>query len=487
MRQGGDPRQALIPRLKAERSDHASSSNLGRAFFVVLSSAVDRLVVAFFGGGTVVAWALGAVLAGVVLGAGFAADVGVAVALAGLVGVVGSGLGAALALVPPGFAIVAFGGFAAASAVGASGLAGVVAFRPSIAGLTGLRVSMGALLATATVRFALGAAIVASAGMTFLGSTASLLATGGLVLGAVRSGVGAALATVRAGVVGTFDFARGLAATGVTGVVAGAAFAFGSAITGVGRGARVGAGSAFDVATRVALGFGVAIGVSAGMTGAGGVAAFDATLVRAAVGFGGGFAIVASAGITGVVSAFDATLARAGVAFGLGLAIVASAGMTGAGAAAALAAAVPLTFGRGVVIVASAGTTGVVAAAFAGVVAAALLVAGFAGGLTTADETFAVGLMIVALLGFVSGAADLASVAKAASATACLATAASRRRRSVLAGAAALPTASAGIVAPSRAPTGLRTVSSSEISAADVRRLHQNAAVVAGNPIPTMP
>jgi hypothetical protein len=462
---------------------------LGRAFFVVLSSAVDRLTVGFFGGAAV-GWTLDAVFAAAGLGAGFATDVGVAVAL---VGVVGSALGAAFAVVPPGFAVAAFVGFAAGSAAGASGFAGVVAFRPSIAGFTGLRVSMGALLTTARVGFALGAAVVASAELTFVGSTAALLATAGLVLDAVRSSVGAALATGRAGVVGAFDFACGLAATGATGAVAGVAGvagAFGSGTTGVGRGAWASAGSAFDAATRVALAFGFAIVASTGMGGE--AAGFGVALGRAAVCLG--FAIVSWAGITGVVSAFDATLARVGVAFGHGLAVVASAGMTGAAAAgAALAAAVPLTFGLGVGILASAGTIGVavagvfLAAAFGGVVAAAFLVAGLVGGLTTAEETFAVGLMIVALLGFASGAAALASVANAASATACLARAASRRRRSVLAGAEALPTASAGTVAPSRAPTGWRTVSSSEISAADVRRLHQNAAVVAGNPIPTMP
>jgi hypothetical protein len=432
---------------------------------VVLSSAVGRLVVGFFGGSAAV----------------------------------GSAFRVGLAVVVFGLAIVAFDGISATWALGGSGFAGVTALRTSVVGLIGRRVvALGALLPTPRV-FAVGFAIVASAGLTLVGSTAALLATDGFVLAAFRSGVGAALsvvravlAAVRAGVVGAVAgvaFAAGLAATGEAGRTGpDVAFAFGRATSGVGSGGGAWAGSAFEAATRVA--FGLAIVASAGVAGV--VSIFGADFGRAAVRLG--FAISASAGIAGVVSTFDACAARAAVAFGRGFVIVGSAGTIAAAAAAAtapaasfFAAAAPRPFSFGLAIVASTGTTGTTGTTGAAVLAA-LLVAGFVGGGTAAVETFATGLMIVAFLGLGSGTAASASVAKAASATACLAAAASRSRRSVLAATKALPTGWAGTVAPrpARTPAGWRTVISSEISAADVRRLHQTA-VVAGNPIPTMP
>jgi hypothetical protein len=54
--------------VKAERSDHPLSSNFGRARLVVLSSAIGRLVVGFFGGSAPVGSALGVVLAVLAVG-----------------------------------------------------------------------------------------------------------------------------------------------------------------------------------------------------------------------------------------------------------------------------------------------------------------------------------------------------------------------------------------------------------------------------------
>ena len=92
------------------------SSNFGRARFVVLSSAVGRLVVGFFGGSAAV----------------------------------GSALGAVLAVFAVGLAGIALDGLSVTWALGASSFAGVVALRTSVAGLSGRRVvSPGVFLSTA--------------------------------------------------------------------------------------------------------------------------------------------------------------------------------------------------------------------------------------------------------------------------------------------------------------------------------------------------